>query len=178
MHSETPAVRARILAAATTIVARDGAEHLSTANVAREAELSVGGLRYHFESKRELLAGLVDYGVEGFDRAMAAAGTEPGDRTRAYIAATLDADDRDPAAALIAAIAIDSTLLTGLQAHFARWQALLDADGIDRAVATSVRLAIDGWWLAAFLQLAPPRGRAAADARALLESLVDGAARG
>jgi Tetracyclin repressor-like, C-terminal domain len=32
----------------------------------------------------------------------------------------------------------------------------LENDGIDPAVATAVRLAVDGWWLARLVDLAPP----------------------
>ncbi|GHS90510.1 hypothetical protein AGMMS50218_18140 [Actinomycetota bacterium] len=181
MHRETPQVRARILAAATTVVTRDGAEQLTVATVAAEAGLSVGGLRYHFASKRDLLVGLLDASVAGFDRALTEAGDAPGAHTRAYIAATLDPGDRsgyDLTAGLLAALAVDSTLLEPLREHFGRWQRLLDDDGLDPAVALTARLAMDGWWLAAFLGLAAPDDEATAGTRAILERLVAGAVRG
>ncbi|MEU5873567.1 TetR/AcrR family transcriptional regulator [Glycomyces sp. NPDC047369] len=180
MHSTTPAVRASILVAARRVLARDGAEALTLKAVAAEAELSVGGVRYHFASKQDLLAALVDALVEGFDTALAQAGTAPGDRTRAYIAATLDASDvragYDASGGLLAAAALDAALLDVLRGHFRRWQELLDDDGIDATTATVVRLAIDGWWLAAFLDLAPPQGDRAAAVRAALEHLTGTAA--
>ncbi len=177
-HQQTPAVRASILNAAARVVARDGAEKLTVGSVAHEAGLSVGGLRYHFPAKRDLLDGLVHQAVEGFDRALAEAGDAPGDRTRAYIAATLeDTPGCEPAAALIAAAAVDSSLLDTLRQHFQRWQGFLDDDGVDPAIATLVRLTMDGWWLAAFMGLAPPDDSTTARIRARLEELLDGAAR-
>ncbi|UOE45662.1 TetR/AcrR family transcriptional regulator [Agromyces larvae] len=173
MHQRSPAVRAGILEAAARVILREGAEHFTISRVAREAGLSVGGLRYHFASKHDLLVGLVDHAVAGFDAALAAAGDAPGSRTRAYIDATLsDTGSRELAAALVATVAVDSRLLAVLRAHFARWQAMLDDDGIDDTTAVLVRLAMDGWWLAAFVDLAPPRGRAATELRTRLNALV------
>jgi AcrR family transcriptional regulator len=182
MHAATPQVRAGILAAAGRVIARDGSEALTIAGVAAEAGLSVGGLRYHFASKRELLVGLVEHSFEGFDQALATAGSAPGDRTRAYIAATLsDVDNEgemDLAAGLMAAIAVDSSLLAMVQEFFGRWQSALEDDGIDPAVAITVRLAMDGWWMAAFLGLAAPQGRDARGAREVLDALVSKAVAG
>jgi hypothetical protein len=62
--------------------------------------------------------------------------------------------------------------LTSLRRRYRSWQALLDDDGIPQAAATAVRLAVDGWWLASVLDLAPPRPQHAAQLRALLEDLV------
>jgi len=118
----------------------------------------------------------VENSFEGFEQALATAGSAPGDRTRAYIAATLaDVDNEgelDLAAGLMAAIAVDSSLLSTVQEYFRGWQASLDEDGLDPAVATAVRLAMDGWWMAAFLGLAAPRGADASRTRAVLEDLV------
>lgn len=174
MHQTTPGVRARILATAQRIIVRDGAERLTVAHVAHEAGLSVGGLRYHFASKRDLLVGLVEQSVAGFDHALAAAGTSPGAKTRAYLTATLEDEgsDNEYAVGLIVAVAVDSTLLEPLREHFRRWQEMLDDDGIDPATATLVRLALDGWWLAMFGDFAPPRAEAAVAVRRLLEELV------
>ncbi|NNG36638.1 TetR/AcrR family transcriptional regulator [Nakamurella aerolata] len=172
-HRRSAEVRSDILRATARVVARDGAEKLTVNSAAKEACLSVGGLRYHFPSKRELLVGLVAHTVDGFDQAIAAAGTAPGDRTMAYIAATLtDSGDCEPAAALVAAAAVDSSLLDVLRQHFRRWQTALDDDGVDPAIATLVRLTMDGWWLAAFLKLAPPGRRRTAEIRTQLEHLV------
>lgn len=177
MHKQTPAVRAAILQAAAGVVAREGAERLTMMTVAGSAGLSVGGVRYHFPSKRELLCALVDSAIAGFDAAIADAGNRPGDKTRAYIAATLaDTPDNEPAAALMAAAAVDSTLLDRLRGHFRRWQAALDRDGVDPATATLIRLAMDGWWLAAFLDLAPPSEQLTAQVRERLEALLPPAA--
>jgi AcrR family transcriptional regulator len=168
----------QILEAARRVLVRDGSDHLTVASVAAEAGLSVGGLRYHFASKRALLEGLVGDMVDAFDRALDAAGSAPGARTRAYIAATLDGPSQGEAGSnlavgVLAAAAVDTALLAALRARFARWQALIEDDGVDPAVATVVRLAIDGWWLALLLDLVPPAGDGASRARVALERLIE-----
>jgi hypothetical protein len=65
-----------------------------------------------------------------------------------------------------------------VQEFFGRWQSALEDDGIDPAVAITVRLAMDGWWMAAFLGLAAPQGRDARGAREVLDALVSKAVAG
>ncbi|MCF8590040.1 TetR/AcrR family transcriptional regulator [Gordonia liuliyuniae] len=174
MHKQTPAVRNGILEAAATTLLRDGVEAFTISRVAQEAGLSVGGLRYHFASKQDLLEALVDHAVVGFDEALDGADHEPGAKTRAYIAAALPGHDSGQiAAALVAAVAVDSSMLAILRRHFARWQSMLDADGIDPVTATLIRLTMDGWWLAAFADLAQPDDRTGSLLRARLEALVE-----
>ena len=49
--------RARIRVAAAKVIERDGAGHLTLEKVAAEADLSKGGLLYHYPSKDALLQG-------------------------------------------------------------------------------------------------------------------------
>jgi AcrR family transcriptional regulator len=176
VHATTPEVRGRVLDAARRVIVRDGSERLTIAAVAAEAGLSVGGLRYHYASKRDLLEALVLSLIEGFELALADAPTHPGGRTGAYIAATLDSDAVETGAAVgvLAAASLDAGLLAMLRERFRAWQALLDDDGLDPAVATTVRLAIDGWWFAAMLDLAPPQPPRSGEIRAILESMARG----
>ena len=55
-----PDSRARLLAAAITIVAKDGASHLTIDGVAKESGLSKGGVLYHYPSKHALLQGMME----------------------------------------------------------------------------------------------------------------------
>ena len=92
---------------------RDGAERLDHRQDGRsEAGLSVGGLRYHYASKHDLLEALVVSLIDGFERALADAPRGPSSRTSAYIAATLDSGDGDTATVgVLARAALDSSLL-------------------------------------------------------------------
>lgn len=155
--------KGRLVDAATTVLLRDGAASLTLESVAKQAGVSKGGLFYHFATKQALAAAMVDRLVAKFDEALAAAGDEPGAATLAYLTACVDPDA--PAAgiaqdrgtvALLAASLIDPAALEPLRHNYLRWQHRLDNDGIDPAVATAVRLAADGWWLAQLVDLAPP----------------------
>ncbi len=171
--------RDRILDAATEVLLRDGAQALTLEAVARQAGVSKGGLLYHFASKQALVAGMVDRLVSQFDAALASAGDEPGAATRVYLAATVGQKpeaagavaDRTTAA-LFAAALVEPDALIPLREIYARWQRRLENDGIDPAVATAVRLAVDGWWLARLADLAPPQGELHERVYAVLTELI------
>ncbi|ALG10049.1 TetR/AcrR family transcriptional regulator [Kibdelosporangium phytohabitans] len=173
--------RERLLDAATRVLLAHGADHLTLAAVATEAGVSKGGLFYHFATKQALAEGLIDRLVGQFDTALGAAGDHPGAATRAYLDNTVSTrhtragTEADRAAtALLAGLIVDPESLTPLRAAYTRWQHRLEHDGIDPAVATAVRLAVDGWWMARLLDLAPPGKTLHSQTRALLTSLIDG----
>jgi AcrR family transcriptional regulator len=174
--------RTRLLDAATQVLLRDGAQALTLESVAKEAKVSKGGLLYHFANKQALVAGMVAQLVRQFDAAIRDAGDEPGAATRAYLAATVAATptaagaaaDRT-AAALFAAALVDPDALIPLREVYQRWQRRLEHDGIDPARATAVRLAVDGWWLARLVDLAPPPPGLHEQVYALLVDLIEGA---
>jgi AcrR family transcriptional regulator len=172
----------RLVDAAIEVLLRDGARALTLAAVARSAGVSKGGLLYHFPSKPALVAGMVERLVSQFDAALAEAGDAPGAATRAYLAATVRpvADDLTTAdrasAALFAAALVDPDALAPLRDKWQAWQARLEADGIDPARATAVRLAVDGWWLARLVGLAPPGPDLHRRVYAQLVDLVEGGA--
>src|SRR3954463_13275580 len=60
----------RLLDAAGAVVMRDGAQALTLDAVAQEAEVSKGGLLYHFKSKRELVEGLTERWLAEFQKEM------------------------------------------------------------------------------------------------------------
>lgn len=166
--------RAALLEAATRVMRREGSARLTLDAVAREAGVSKGGLLYHFSSKEALLRALLDEHLGHFDealRARQAEDAEPAGRwARAYLGLTLAENPAsDPGAALLAAVALDPELLSGVRDRYARWQACAEADDLPPGLGTLLRLAADGLWLAEFLGLAPPGGEArGAFARAAL----------
>src|SRR3954453_7916392 len=58
----------RLLAPAGGVLMRDGAQALTLDAVAQEAEVSKGGLLYHFKSKRELVEGMIERWMAEFQR--------------------------------------------------------------------------------------------------------------
>ncbi len=163
---EAYTTRDKLLDVAEAIVPREGVVKLTLDAVAREAGLSKGGVLYHFGTKDALVSALVTRLYESFERDIArevdVSPDAPGRWTRAYVAATVAPDSlqaertREVGAGLLAAIASDPDLLEPLRARYNAWQERLEHDGIDPALATLARLAVDGLWLAELFGLAPP----------------------
>ena len=176
----------RILNAAEDVVLRDGVARLTLESAAAEAQLSKGGVLYHFPTRDALVGGMIRRMIDGFNEDLRLAGggdegdgLEPGSATRAYLRATFHpapgpAREREDrlGAALIAAVAAQPTLLQPLQEEFERWQGELEHDGLDRDVATLVRLAADGLWLADLFGFAPPTPEQRVRLEAALEALT------
>jgi AcrR family transcriptional regulator len=156
-----------------------GAQAFTLEAVAHQAGVSKGGLLYHFTSKRALVVGMVDRLIGQFNASLATAGTEPGAATRAYLAATVEsrhteansAADRTTVA-LFAAALVEPGTLAPLRESYQAWQQRLERDGLDPAISTVVRLAVDGWWLARLLDLAPPSPDLHEQVHAVLVDLI------
>jgi AcrR family transcriptional regulator len=169
--------RQDILSAASQIVQRDGVAHLTIDAVAREAQLSKGGVLYHFPSKEALVSGMIMDHIEGFTRDLASHLEEEAGSGR-WLRAYLRASDKtvyeepNPVVCLIAAIATNPRLLAPLQQHFALWQEQAVHDGLSPALATILRLAIDGLWFADLFQLAPPEGELREEVLRVLQTMA------
>ncbi|MGH9302784.1 MAG: TetR/AcrR family transcriptional regulator [Acidimicrobiales bacterium] len=158
----------RILRAAEDVVLRDGVAHLTLDNAASEAGLSKGGVLYHFPSRAALVSAMVKRLCESFDADLERYGAGSGARgafTLAYLEASLapgqPGEERQArlGSALFAGVASDPDLLAPLRERFTAWQAALDADGIDKELATVVRLAVDGMWFGDLFGFAPVEGK-------------------
>jgi AcrR family transcriptional regulator len=160
--------RDRILDAAESIVIRDGVARLTLDAAAAEAQLSKGGVLYHFRTRDALVSAMVERLITAFDDDLAeeSASDEAADPTgryvRAYVRATIrpaqTAEDirRERAgAAVLAAMACEPQLLEPLRQSFDRWQERLATDGVDPVRATVARLAADGMWLGDLFGFAP-----------------------
>ena len=156
--------RAALMAAAFTVIKRDGLNALTLDAVAHTAAVSKGGLLYHFPSREALVTGMISLLIAEFEQALlerlkaADYDRSPGAWLRAYIQANIDVSDRgtDQSAALLAAVATKPELLVTIREHFTAWQRRLADDGLDPILATIVRLAVDGLFMAELLNLAPP----------------------
>lgn len=161
-----------ILAAAERVVAREGVARMTIDGVAREAKLSKGGVLYHFSTKEALIKAMIDRLLAEFERDVGRflekdKDAGPGRWTRAYVRATLSAPpspiDKSGGtstqafgAALIAALAVNPSLLAEYQGRLREWQRRLESDGIDQGRALVVSLAADGLWLYELLGLWRP----------------------
>jgi AcrR family transcriptional regulator len=154
-----------ILSAAERVVMRDGVMRLTIDAVAREAELSKGGVLYHFGTKDALIQAMLERLIRYCERELEAHqrhDREPGSWTRAYVRKTSEpmvpypgeADfprSKEVGAGLVAAATTNPRLLDPLRERFQAWQQAIESDGLEPARATVVRLAVDGLWLAELL---------------------------
>jgi len=183
--SRPPRARTAVLDAAERVLVERTPAAFTLDAVAAAAGVSKGGLIYHYPSKEALLEALMARAVEAVEAelAPAMASADPGAFARAYLDVTMPVEpepDEDAAsaasptvAALTAAVTLDPHLLRPLRTAYARWQERLERDGIDPAAATAVRLAADGWWLAALTGLPQLRPEVHRATRALLERLCE-----
>jgi AcrR family transcriptional regulator len=167
--------RQRLLAAAQTVVRRDGPRALTLDAVAAEAGVSKGGLLYHFATKDALVDALIEDWLDSFE-ARVLEGAADGNWARAY---TRAAEVRSPGeratdVALVVAVANAPQALDTVRRRYAAWQKRVVAGSPDPVDATIARLAADGLWIADLLGLAPPKGKLRREVLARLEELSGG----
>jgi AcrR family transcriptional regulator len=162
----TSGTRERLLEAAERLILRDGVARMTLAAVSRGAGVSKGGLLYHFPTKDALIGAMIERFIERFEGDIEENLRDElgaGSWVRAYARATFAPSDRQQnlsvTAALVAAAANDPKLAEPLRERYEVWQRRVEDDGLEPALATLVRLAIDGAWLAELFGLAPPSGR-------------------
>ena len=152
MDTTTPRTTTRtdLLEGAYRILLRDGPDRLTLDAVVRETGRSKGGVLYHFPTKDALIAGMVSHVLDRFDAAVEAQWDVAGDRSpgswlRAYLAASVAPDLDGPAigSALLSVVAANPGLLDLVRERTTQTQQRIEADGIDPAVATVVRLTAD-----------------------------------
>jgi AcrR family transcriptional regulator len=157
-HEAPRTSRQRILEAAYLVIERDGATGLTLDAVAAEAEVSKGGLLYHFPSKEALVSAMMVGLCEAFGAAAseaAEADPEPVGRTvRAYLAASAGEVGRSRRwLALVGALALYPELVDIWRADVLAGLVADEEEGIDPAAAAIVRLTADGLWLSGVLGL-------------------------
>jgi AcrR family transcriptional regulator len=141
--------RSLIFEAASNLISREGVSNFTLEAVAREAGISKGGLLYHFSSKRKLIEGLIGSQLDKFEQQVELERLSqppgPGRWLRAYIITSAKAP-RKPgySTGLIAILATEPELFEILRNRYSQWQESLDQDGLDPAIATLARMAMDG----------------------------------
>jgi AcrR family transcriptional regulator len=147
------ATRDRLLQATSHIIQTQGIERLTLDAVAKEAQVSKGGLLYHFASKEALVVGVIQYLMDDFDAAIDHEliqdnmPNSPGKWLRAYVNATFSYKTLPVSlvTSLFSAVTTNSEdLLKPVQNRFNDWQQKTEANGLDPVRANLVRLAADG----------------------------------
>ncbi|WP_226582625.1 TetR/AcrR family transcriptional regulator [Halobacillus litoralis] len=145
--------RHKILEAAALIVKEQGSDALTLDATAKRAEVSKGGLLYHFSTKEALVEGLVqhmnDIYRSNVEELVGKDEEEKGKWSRSFINVMHDksVENQTISAGMLAAQGINPELLQPLQNTYADWQAHIQQDGLDEVDATILRLAVDGLWL-------------------------------
>lgn len=155
------ATKESLLESAARVVKEDGAAHLTLDRVAREAGVSKGGLLYHFPTKDALVTALLESYIADTDAQLEAqldSDTEPGAWARANFMLLASDSAPEVGSALLAAALTNPRLLTEAREAYGRWQQRAEADDLEPGLGTLLRLALDGWWFARLLDLAPPQG--------------------
>ncbi|MFF8320847.1 TetR/AcrR family transcriptional regulator [Streptomyces bobili] len=172
-------MRDEILDAVERLLVKGGVDAVRLDAAAAEAGVSKGGLLHHFPSKLALVQGVVRRLVDRFEAVLPGPDAPPGAFTRAWLDASIpvaapDEDGAGPSAVPVALLAAAGgpAVLDVLQERYRTWQARLDQDGLPPGVSSLVRMAVDGWWTARLLGLAPPRGADHHRLRALVEDLI------
>ena len=159
------ATREKILQAAVQVVMNRGVEGLTLDAVAQQAEISKGGLLYHFPNKNALIVNLGEQLLHNFEAALQnefeqddAPGT-PGQWLRAYVRSTERMSKESLALfARLSSFLVEMPpeLLESVEAYEQRFHQRLEGDGIDPVQARIIQLAIDGLWFSEVFQMAVP----------------------
>ncbi len=152
-----------LLAAANQVVVKQGVDALTLDAVAMEAGVSKGGLLHHFPSKEALISGMVQQALDKFVETLHQelekdpAPETPGHWVRAYVRASAldDQENYELHFNLLAANFTNPDLLKPMRDFWQECHEKILASGLDPAVATVIRLAMDGLWLTHLHNFAP-----------------------
>lgn len=171
-----PSNRDRILDAAVRVIQRDGVTAVTFDSVAAEAELTRGGIMYHFRSREDLLAAIHQHLAQHWEATLLADAGRPADqltadeRLAAYIRVSSQSATRAELQLMLEA-ATRPEWAAPWSAVLERWapvatDAEADPASMSRLVA---RLAADGLWMFESLTY---RTMPEAQRRAVAEHLV------
>lgn len=164
-----------ILDAANRVLLQYGAESFTLEAVALEANVSKGGLLYHFPSKNALISGMIARSIDRVDAALAEElERADGDYLAAYIRASFRtmADPEQVSRAIQAAIVRDPALLDPLRERFEHIQLEITRRAPTPALGMLVRLSMDGMWFSEQYQFAPPNKQQKEELQTLLMNIV------
>jgi AcrR family transcriptional regulator len=153
--------REALLNAAEAVVSDLGASHLTLDAVADRAQVSKGGLLYHFPSKEALLGAMLRRLIDRFgaDQQARLTQLEPGPTAglQAFIEAGVREQDaaRPVASALLAAGANNPALLDPVRAMHQESFARLTSPARNKPLVWVIMMAIDGLWLNDIMRTSP-----------------------
>lgn len=176
-----------MLDAAEEVVLRDGIGRLTLDAVAKQANLSKGGLMHHFPTKDALIDAMVRRKVDAWrtecEDAIERQPPGPGRVLRAMVGLCLD--DTDTCGdtecrrcfVLVAALVHDPKHVQPLRAVHRHLAALVEADGLPPGLGEAVHLALSGLWYERMFDLTTFTPESLSQIRRSLVDVVDNAAR-
>lgn len=148
----------KLLQAAAQIIQEQGVAQLTLEAVARQAQVSKGGLLYHYPSKNALLEAMVTRLIDNFEAAVQQnASPDPTSQLAAYVKLSFDPQQSQlsESMGLLAAVANDPKLLEPLRQQYQVWQAAIENSDLNPEMATLISLAADGLWFTELFGLSP-----------------------
>ncbi len=162
--SKASQTRQRIFDACSRILQREGLSNLTLEAVADEADLSKGGLLYHFPNKVALIEALFEYHNNKFEERLQELASQedskPGAWLRAYAKASIEQMSNPDNVSLYASLFAAEERYTSahklMRNKYVDWQKHVDTCRLDPDWAMLVRFAVDGLWFAEMHRYAPP----------------------
>ncbi len=153
MSNKSQLTQHTIIEAGVQVITEQGAGQFTLDAVAHQANVSKGGLLYHFPSKDALIAAMLAHYLDSFDaqvEAISAGDSRPHAWLRAFVVATFQEQPADIAivASQLAAIVNNSALIAPVRARYDIWSQRAIADGLPPDLAYLVITATDGYWYA------------------------------
>lgn len=155
--------RERILIKACQLVAREGFTRLTIDRVAKESELSKGGLLYHFPSKETLEKSMIEYVMEISNKNVdekVSDESPPNKWLSGSVRAVFEEaglqDLTSPG--LLATMISNPDFIESWRKRYIEWHETLIDESSDPILSYIVFLALDGLWFADLLDLDPPQG--------------------
>jgi AcrR family transcriptional regulator len=142
-----PSRKSKLFEVAAKLVAQGGYAALTIEGLAHAANLTKGGVQYHFTSKDQLITELLEFLLGSLDTALD--GLTGKDWLRGYVSLTLgEPTEGDGAvAAIIAALPPGDPRCAPFDHFTEKWRAKTNDSGLDPQLAQIIRLAADGQWL-------------------------------
>ncbi|MED1472391.1 TetR/AcrR family transcriptional regulator [Bacillus salipaludis] len=161
MDSKADVKRRLILDTAKEVTLENGFSELTLDAVAKKADISKGGLLYHFPNKESLIKGLAKYIFEefylNFVKYAKNDSNEIGKWSRALIEASkFDLEHYGELnAGILATSFLEPEIAKNISAGYKTILKKLEDDGINPVTATIIRLALDGLYYSQTSNVAP-----------------------
>lgn len=143
----------KILDAASVLILEEGVSNVTLEKIAKRAEISKGGLLYHYRIKEALFQELNTAAIREFEEAIARYISEQpkgrGAFARAYALATIEDIQKGGthrSSALISIFSDHPEIMGIWKEGYARWQQQFDQDELDWEEAAIIRYVCDGLW--------------------------------